>query len=189
MAKKGQPSRASEEQRAALLGGGVLALVFGLFAWLKRKTIKSALVQQQAEREQAVEAAKPRHQLDEVNFGGIVLTGGALVAMILLAVLGAGALFTIFADNRNQPITPVSPLAQTAQIPPEPRSQSDLRPNLQSLRATEDATLSSYGWVDRQNNVVHIPIDRAMDVLVQQGLPTSPPQPLATPVSQPTASN
>src|SRR5438552_15747466 len=42
---------------------------------------------------------------------------------------------------------------------------------LKQLRATEDAALTTYGWVDRKNGIVHIPIDRAMDLLLQRGLP------------------
>lgn len=40
------------------------------------------------------------------------------------------------------------------------------------LRATEDAILTTYGWVDREKGVVRIPIDRAIDLLAQRGLPT-----------------
>ncbi|HVO69707.1 MAG TPA: hypothetical protein VMT24_06660 [Aggregatilineaceae bacterium] len=45
---------------------------------------------------------------------------------------------------------------------------------LKELRATEDALLTTYGWVDRKNGIVHIPIDRAIDLLAQRGLPTRP---------------
>jgi hypothetical protein len=30
---------------------------------------------------------------------------------------------------------------------------------------------NSYGWVDRQANIVHIPVERAMDLLLQEGFP------------------
>jgi hypothetical protein len=34
--------------------------------------------------------------------------------------------------------------------------------------------LYSYGWVDEKAGTVHIPIDRAMDLIVQRGLPVRP---------------
>ena len=34
--------------------------------------------------------------------------------------------------------------------------------------------MHSYGWVDQQAGVVRIPIDRAMELLAQRGLPTRP---------------
>jgi hypothetical protein len=40
---------------------------------------------------------------------------------------------------------------------------------LRALRAAENAILEHYGWVDRDKGVVHIPIDRAMDLLAERG--------------------
>src|SRR5437762_1164629 len=54
---------------------------------------------------------------------------------------------------------------------PQIASDADLK----QLRATEDAVLTTYGWIDRKNGIVRIPIDRAMDLLLQRGLPTRPP--------------
>ncbi len=58
-----------------------------------------------------------------------------------------------------------------------PRSQS-AKPGLQinpsaDLAAHRDAErreLTSYGWVDRQNGVVRIPIDRAMQDIAKSGI-------------------
>jgi len=41
----------------------------------------------------------------------------------------------------------------------------------QDLRRREDQVLSSYGWVDKKAGVAHMPIDRAMDMVLQRGLP------------------
>jgi hypothetical protein len=43
--------------------------------------------------------------------------------------------------------------------------------DLARLRAEEGATLSTYGWVDRAAGTVRIPIDRAMRLLLERGLP------------------
>lgn len=56
-------------------------------------------------------------------------------------------------------------------LPPEPRLQVSAPEDLKRMRAEEDSVLNSYGWVDRQNGVVRIPIERAIDLLVQRGLP------------------
>ena len=39
----------------------------------------------------------------------------------------------------------------------------------------ENEVLGSYDWVDQKNGVVRIPIDRAMDLLAQRGLPVVSP--------------
>jgi len=55
---------------------------------------------------------------------------------------------------------------------PEPRLEKDERKNLQDARVAEENTLYSYGWVDEKAGVVRIPIDRAMELIAQRGLPT-----------------
>jgi len=54
---------------------------------------------------------------------------------------------------------------------PNPRLEEDERGQLNGIRLAEENTLYSYGWVDEKAGTVHIPIDRAMDLLVQRGLP------------------
>ena len=56
-------------------------------------------------------------------------------------------------------------------MPPEPRLQIHPREDLQDLRASEDAILNSYGWVDKNAGIVRIPIDEAMKLILQRGLP------------------
>jgi hypothetical protein len=38
----------------------------------------------------------------------------------------------------------------------------------------QDQTLASYDWVDQKQGIVRIPIDKAMELLVQRGLPVLP---------------
>jgi hypothetical protein len=75
---------------------------------------------------------------------------------------------------------PPSPLASTRSGPPEPRLQVNPVQDLKALRAAEDQILASYGWVSQETNVARIPIDRAMELLVERGLP-APPKPAAIP--------
>ncbi len=65
------------------------------------------------------------------------------------------------------------PLAasQDARLPPEPRLQTNPRQDLKDMRAQEDALLHSYGWVDKNAGVVRIPIDEAIKLTLERGLP------------------
>jgi hypothetical protein len=45
------------------------------------------------------------------------------------------------------------------------------------MQAEENAALTTYGWVDRDAGIVRMPIERAMEILVERGLP--PPKPMA----------
>lgn len=57
------------------------------------------------------------------------------------------------------------------QSPPPPRLQTDPANDLARMRAAEDRALAGYRWIDKERGVVQLPIDRAMDLLVEEGLP------------------
>ncbi len=61
--------------------------------------------------------------------------------------------------------------------PPEPRLQSDPVAENNQIREEEEQRLNSYGWVDQAAGVTHIPIERAIDLVAQRGIPARPPQP------------
>ena len=113
------------------------------------------------------------HETSDVNiraiFGfaaGLLLTGVFIYFFVWL-------LFLFFASREAARVAPQFPLAATEQnrLPPEPRLQTNPREDLRELRAGEDDTLSTYGWVDRNAGVVRIPIDEAMKLVVERGLP------------------
>ena len=57
---------------------------------------------------------------------------------------------------------------------PDPRLEENERQELTQFRESEEDTLNSYGWVDQPAGVVHIPIQRAMELIAQRGLPVRP---------------
>jgi hypothetical protein len=64
------------------------------------------------------------------------------------------------------------PLAQgVSQEPPAPRLQTQPFKDIYQLKTEQRGVLTSYGWVDKSSGVVHIPIDRAMELTLQRGLP------------------
>jgi len=58
---------------------------------------------------------------------------------------------------------------------PEPRLEANERTELNGFRSEEDQKLDTYGWVDQKAGVVHIPIEQAMQIVAQRGLPVRPP--------------
>jgi hypothetical protein len=57
---------------------------------------------------------------------------------------------------------------------PNPKLEEDERGQMNEIRINEEKELYSYGWVDEKAGTVHIPIERAMDLIVQRGLPVRP---------------
>jgi hypothetical protein len=105
--------------------------------------------------------------------------------------------FYHFLDQRfNAAQTPVSPLvtnapADTRRLPPEyktdadgrdyekyleknfpqPQLETDERTELNKIRLGEEDALSTYDYIDKGAGTVRIPIERAMELIVQRGLP------------------
>lgn len=66
-------------------------------------------------------------------------------------------------------------------LPPPPRLQNYPFYDLKALRGDENRVLEHYGWVDKNAGVVRIPVERAIDVLAEKGLPyrtAAPAEPL-----------
>ena len=113
-----------------------------------------------------------KHELRDVP---VRIMAYIVVGMTLLTLGGAGVSWWYLRAVEKEEAAvdrPVSPLAATLpEVPPEPRLQVTPAVDLATARAREDALLSSYGWIDAKSGLVRIPIDRAIEVLAERGLP------------------
>ena len=66
-------------------------------------------------------------------------------------------------------------------LPPGPLLQVHPERHWQEYRADELARLEGYGWTDRASGEVHIPIERAMDVIAKRGIAPLASAPAPTP--------
>jgi hypothetical protein len=107
-------------------------------------------------------------QLVKVGIGFVAALALVLLVTTLLQYswMGRAAPFSASAPSLNPP-------AQV-QLPSQPRLEVVPGLNYQELHAHELEQLESYGWVDRSAGVVHIPITRAIDLILQRGLPVDP---------------
>jgi hypothetical protein len=114
------------------------------------------------------------HEESDVDIRGIlVFAAGLLVTAIGISFI-VWLLFNYFnAREVRRQGTPEFPLAATEEhrLPPEPRLQTNPREDLRELLDAEQRTLTTYGWVDRNAGIVRIPIDEAMRLTIQRGLP------------------
>lgn len=103
----------------------------------------------------------------EIVFTGIGLAVGTII--VCFAVAGLLKVLTATGAAERQPITQI-PVQQT--FPPGPRLQEKPWLEMQELRKKEQEALTTYGWVDKNAGKVRIPIDQAIDIVAQRGLPT-----------------
>ena len=105
------------------------------------------------------------------------------VAAVLVHVVLWGAYKYVSRHNVQPPLVPatvandsgtVQPAGNPRATFPAPRLQADPVGDLERFRTAEDAALNSYGWADQANGRVHIPIEQAINLVAQTGLPTRP---------------
>lgn len=112
-----------------------------------------------------------RHEKRDVKVGVLAKIALFGVVTVLLVVLATYGLFR-FVRNRQASLEPVaSPYAASPNEFIGPELQVSPPADLRESLAGERAVLSTYGWIDRDQGIVHIPIDRAMDLLSERGLP------------------
>ena len=127
----------------------------------------------------------------DVGVAGVLyfILGLAFAGLIVHFIVQG--VYSVLDKQTESQQAPVSPLVRNAakdtrHLPPEyksdyekylktnfpaPQLEIDERTQLNDIRLHEEQTLSTYDWVDKPAGTVHIPIERAMDLIVQRGLP------------------
>jgi hypothetical protein len=132
-------------------------------------------------------AAHGSYERQDLQPAGIVYFLLALAVVTVACILGLRGLYAYLDHRERGSQTPVNPLLTNVPedtrhvgpgypqaVFPDPKLEEDERTQLNSIRTNEEKELYSYGWVDEKAGTLHIPIDRAMDLIVQRGLPVRP---------------
>jgi hypothetical protein len=123
------------------------------------------------------ETSDRRHERRDLNVKAVA---GFAIGLVLTAALLHGALvwmFGVFEQDEARQDRPPPPLAEPQARPPAPRLQEDPTRDLRALREREEAILTTYGWVDPATGIIRIPIDRALELLAERGLPSRETKP------------
>jgi hypothetical protein len=125
-----------------------------------------------------LEALARKHESRNPPIKFILLAACSVVLMVVACEAISWSIMNEFKKERPLDTTVeargivIAPNLDMLKRFPAPNLQINPHDDLMALRAREDAELNTYGWVDRSNGVVRIPIARAMDLIVAQGLPT-----------------
>jgi hypothetical protein len=119
---------------------------------------------------------------DGVSYRGIVWFVVILVATTAFCQLLVWGMYEISASRLAGSEAARAPLAapapahgQLPPLPPGPNLLTSEPTNLRTFRASEDMSLSTYGWVDQNAGTVRIPIDRAKELILERKLlPVAP---------------
>jgi hypothetical protein len=115
------------------------------------------------------------HETGDVNPRAVLAAGVGLVTVLAIIFIAITSL-ELSLTERHVSVSPLPGVASqpTPQLPPQPRLEAEPGQELRRYRAQQEQLLRTYGWVDRPSGVVRIPIDRAVDLLAQRGLPSRP---------------
>jgi hypothetical protein len=127
------------------------------------------------------------HDDREIDARTILRTGLFILGLTGIALVGAIYLTRGLVNNEDLGHAAPPPMASgLPDVPDLPRLQRLPAEGLEALREEEAAELEGYGWVDGKRGVVRIPIERAIDLVAERGLPVRPVAPPPRDVSRPT---
>ncbi len=117
------------------------------------------------------------YEVRDADVRAVALFG---LAVLLTLLLVYGLLRLLLAGWLNQPLTAGPQVALVTPVAaPGPGLVAAPSQALDAYLQEQARRLGSYGWVDREAGIVHVPITQAMEMLVEQGLPARdgpPPQ-------------
>lgn len=153
-----------------------------------------------------------QHETSDVNIKGIVGFGAFLAIsgiVIHFALFGLYKLFDHEFEKRNPPPNPMMEVEKpingntmTAETQAEtakrlnktfggnalnPMLQIDDTHDMDMMRKSQTQQMSEYEWLNKDTGSVRIPIDRAMELIVERGLPNVPMQPAGKAAAAPAA--
>jgi hypothetical protein len=110
------------------------------------------------------------YEKTDANVKGILMSGFWLAVILVVVFLAMWKTFYVM--GRMEPMgKAASPFATERPVPPAPRLQVDPQTEIHSYCAAQMQALTTYQWKDQQAGIAQIPVDRAMDLIVQRGLP------------------
>src|SRR3954469_16192879 len=150
------------------------------------------------------------HETSDVNIRGILAFGAFLVfSAIVIHVLlwGLYRYLDKEAEERNPPPNPMmqqqpeakGTMMQSSSMTaekesqtvqrltatfPEPRLQVDDTRDMNRMRQDQNQQLKEYQWVNKETGKVRVPVDRAMELILERGLPNVPAGKTAAPEGQ-----
>ena len=110
------------------------------------------------------------YEHSDASVGGVIKAGAWLA--LLLAVVFLGMRWTFNQMSEMAPMgTAAAPFTDSRQMPPAPLLQVDPQKEIHDYCAAQAASLNSYAWRDSKAGIVQIPVDRAIELMVEHPLP------------------
>lgn len=110
------------------------------------------------------------HETSDANIRNLIIFGVCLALTVIAGLIISRGVFSYFVGHQGLG-PPASPFEDVRMLPPGPRLQVTAPQELKRYEDSQAQILKSYGWMDQKAGIVRIPVERAMDILLQKGLP------------------
>ena len=125
------------------------------------------------------------YEKTDAEAGPTYRAGFTILGAMFLTALVLVPLYRLFGRSETREQKPAASLVKpdpAAPTPSFPRLVISEPAALAAFRAQEDALLDSYGWVEKDKGIARMPIEEAMKIVAEQGLPKFPtPAPTPAP--------
>lgn len=117
------------------------------------------------------ESLARHYEVEDINYRAILWFGGAILAGVVVVNLLLYWLIGSWSGEATPLQVQIPPALVTPLPVPGPGLDAAPEARLNATLAREEQRLNNYAWLDREGGVVRIPVERAMELLVEQGLP------------------
>ena len=114
------------------------------------------------------------YEKSDLRVKTIVIALVLVAALTVLGIVVSLGLFDLLSQRTarvSQPAFPTTAQAPETDLGREPPLQVNPVKDLARMRAEEEKILTTYGWADREAGKARIPVERAMALLLERGLP------------------
>jgi hypothetical protein len=118
------------------------------------------------------------HEQTTIQPRVLVISAGALAVTVIVCQFVLWLWMRDF-ERKEERVNTLYPGRRAIDVDqfPQPRLQQTPPIDLMGVMGEERARITSYGWVDEKAGIARIPVDRAMEILAQKGLPRVPARP------------
>jgi hypothetical protein len=117
---------------------------------------------------------RPGYEPTDADAGQTYGAGLAILAAMILTALGLVPVFKMLGERESASQPPPAAVVKTEMSEPAlsfPKLVTSEPLALAEFRGQEDGLLTSYGWVEKDKGLARIPIEHAMRIVAEQGLP------------------
>lgn len=123
------------------------------------------------------------YEKTDAHAGATVGAGLTILGVMFLTALVLVPMYRLLGRRERAEQKPAATMLKPEAAPPTfPKLVASEPAALAEFRAQEDAFLTGWGWVEKDKGIARMPIEEAMKIVAERGLPRFPaPGPAAAP--------